>query len=84
MDPDHHASRELDGFSLVLPLPYRIAVILVAGVYWSRMGIYLLEDGIADAWTLAIGVWGWGLNLHYLSAVKIVCFMAVRAATTQC
>ncbi|KAL1957085.1 hypothetical protein VTO42DRAFT_6343 [Malbranchea cinnamomea] len=47
MDPDHHAPSELDGFSLVLPLPYRIAVILVAGV------------------------WGWGLNLHYLTALKI-------------
>lgn len=32
MDPDHHAPPELDGFSLVLPLPYRIAVILVAGM----------------------------------------------------
>ncbi|KAK2871883.1 hypothetical protein FQN49_002737 [Arthroderma sp. PD_2] len=38
---------KLDGFSLVLPLPYRVAVILVAGV------------------------WGWGLNVHYLTAVKI-------------
>ncbi|PGH27857.1 hypothetical protein AJ80_00407 [Polytolypa hystricis UAMH7299] len=46
MDPDN-AHPQLDGFSLVLPLPYRVAVILVAGV------------------------WGWGLNLHYLSLVKI-------------
>ncbi|QVM13676.1 protein-ER retention protein [Coccidioides posadasii str. Silveira] len=46
MDPDHHAAKP-EGFNLVLPLPYRVAVILVAGV------------------------WGWGLNLHYLSAVKI-------------
>ncbi|PGH11492.1 hypothetical protein AJ79_04867 [Helicocarpus griseus UAMH5409] len=50
MDPDHGAHRKLDlpdGFSLYFPLPYRVALILVAGV------------------------WGWGLNLHYLSAVKI-------------
>ncbi|WEW60062.1 protein-ER retention protein [Emydomyces testavorans] len=47
MDPDHHASVNLEGFNLILPLPYRVAVILVAGV------------------------WGWGLNLHYLSALKI-------------
>ncbi|EFR01861.1 ERD1 [Nannizzia gypsea CBS 118893] len=40
-------SPKLDGFSLVLPLPYRVAVILVAGV------------------------WGWGLNVQYLTAVKI-------------
>ncbi|KAI1975929.1 protein-ER retention protein [Ophidiomyces ophidiicola] len=47
MDADHHGSANLEGFNLLLPLPYRVAVILVAGV------------------------WGWGLNLHYLSLVKI-------------
>lgn len=39
---------ELDTFSLILPLPYRIAVIFV------------------------LGVWAWGVNLHYLSLIKIV------------
>ncbi|KAK2751915.1 protein-ER retention protein [Onygenales sp. PD_40] len=50
MDPDHDAHRkldQLDTFGLFFPLPYRVAIILVAGV------------------------WGWGFNLHYLSAVKI-------------
>ncbi|EEQ91882.2 protein-ER retention protein [Blastomyces dermatitidis ER-3] len=50
MDPDHDVNRNLDQlsrFSLFFPLPYRVAIVLVAGV------------------------WGWGLNLHYLSAVKI-------------
>lgn len=34
MGPDQHA--QLDGFSLVLPFPYRVAVILVAGMRFSR------------------------------------------------
>ncbi|KAF2156974.1 EXS-domain-containing protein [Myriangium duriaei CBS 260.36] len=38
---------ELDSFSLILPLPFRVAIILV------------------------LGVWAWGLNLHYLRAIKI-------------
>ncbi|KAM5471163.1 protein-ER retention protein [Microsporum audouinii] len=47
MGPGTLEPPRLDGFSLVLPLPYRVAVILVAGV------------------------WGWGLNVQYLTAVKI-------------
>lgn len=31
MDGDPGAEAALDGFSLVLPLPYRVAIILVAG-----------------------------------------------------
>ncbi|KGY14478.1 hypothetical protein PABG_12664 [Paracoccidioides brasiliensis Pb03] len=42
MDPG-----QLTRFNLFFPLPYRVAIVLVAAV------------------------WGWGLNLHYLSAVKI-------------
>ncbi|KAJ9388761.1 hypothetical protein DTO063F5_2409 [Paecilomyces variotii] len=38
---------ELDGFSVLFPLPYRLALIVVAGF------------------------WGWGVNLHYLSKLKI-------------
>ena len=32
MDGDPAVEPELDSFSLVLPLPYRIAIILVAGI----------------------------------------------------
>ncbi|KAH9860449.1 hypothetical protein J1614_011780 [Plenodomus biglobosus] len=38
---------DIDGFSRVLPLPYRVALIIV------------------------LGIWAWGLNLHYLSLIKI-------------
>ncbi|KAL1302239.1 hypothetical protein AAFC00_002663 [Neodothiora populina] len=47
MDGDPAVEPELDSFSLVLPLPYRVALIIV------------------------LGVWAWGLNLHYLHLVKI-------------
>ncbi|KAM0802530.1 EXS family-domain-containing protein [Usnea florida] len=47
MDKDPAVEPELDTFSRILPLPYRIAVILV------------------------LGVWAWGVNLHYLSVIKI-------------
>ncbi|MCJ1262057.1 protein-ER retention protein [Lobaria immixta] len=47
MDGDPAVEPELDTFSLILPLPYRVAVILV------------------------LGVWAWGLNLHYLAILKI-------------
>ncbi|GAM88832.1 hypothetical protein ANO11243_068660 [Dothideomycetidae sp. 11243] len=38
---------DLDSFGLLLPLPFRVAIIIV------------------------LGVWAWGLNLHYLRAIKI-------------
>ncbi|KAK3167883.1 hypothetical protein OEA41_004329 [Lepraria neglecta] len=47
MEQDPNVETGLDTFSLILPLPYRIAVIFV------------------------LGVWAWGLNLHYLSILKI-------------
>lgn len=47
MDADHEKEIHLDGFSKVLPLPYRVATIIV------------------------LGIWAWGLNLHYLSLIKI-------------
>ncbi|KAF2737887.1 EXS-domain-containing protein [Polyplosphaeria fusca] len=47
MDGDPAVEPELDGFSRVLPLPYRVALIIV------------------------LGIWCWGLNLHYLSLVRI-------------
>lgn len=48
MDGDPAVESEIDSFSLVLPLPYRVAIIVV------------------------LGIWAWGLNLHYLHLVKIV------------
>ncbi|KAL8650463.1 MAG: hypothetical protein Q9210_003804 [Variospora velana] len=47
MDGDPAVESELDSFSLILPLPFRIAFILV------------------------LGVWAWGVNLHYLYLLKI-------------
>lgn len=47
MDADHVKEIHLDGFSKVLPLPYRVASIIV------------------------LGIWAWGVNLHYLSLIKI-------------
>ncbi|KAI9832431.1 MAG: hypothetical protein M1819_004420 [Sarea resinae] len=47
MDGDPRVEPALDSFSLFLPLPYRVSLILV------------------------LGVWAWGLNLHYLSLIKI-------------
>ncbi|OCK75967.1 EXS-domain-containing protein [Lepidopterella palustris CBS 459.81] len=47
MDGDPAVEPELDAFSRVLPLPYRVALIIV------------------------LGIWAWGLNLHYLSLIKI-------------
>ncbi|KAF2644146.1 protein-ER retention protein-like protein [Massarina eburnea CBS 473.64] len=47
MDGDPAVEPELDGFSRVLPLPYRVALIIV------------------------MGIWAWGLNLHYLSLIRI-------------
>ncbi|KAG9206351.1 hypothetical protein B5807_01770 [Epicoccum nigrum] len=47
MDGDPAVEPELDGFSRVLPLPYRVALIIV------------------------LGIWAWGLNLHYLSLIRI-------------
>ena len=49
MDGDPSVEPTLDTFSLILPLPYRIGVIFV------------------------LGIWAWGVNLHYLSFLKIVC-----------
>ncbi|EUC41177.1 hypothetical protein COCMIDRAFT_106872 [Bipolaris oryzae ATCC 44560] len=47
MDGDPAIEPEIDGFTRILPLPYRVALIIV------------------------LGIWAWGLNLHYLSLIKI-------------
>ncbi|KAF9886035.1 protein-ER retention protein [Aspergillus nanangensis] len=45
MGPDQHA--QLDGFSLLLPFPYRVAVILIAGFWaWGFNLQYLLKKNI--------------------------------------
>ena len=63
MDGDPTVEPLLDTFSLILPLPYRIAVILVLGMP-DRILVQLISDKI-------LGVWAWAVNLHYLSVLKI-------------
>lgn len=58
MDGDPAVEPEVDSFSLVLPLPYRVAIIIV------------------------LGVWAWGLNLHYLHLIKIVRLKALNDAAS--
>ncbi len=66
MDADPAVEPELDTVSLILPLPYRIAVIFVLGMrHCNSNFLCALADGIA-------GVWAWGVNLHYLNILKIV------------
>lgn len=67
MDGDPAIEPELDTFSLYLPLPYRVAFILVLGtmLIQARMDREYVIDCLA-------GIWAWGLNLHYLSILKIV------------
>lgn len=66
MDGDPAVEPELDAFSLLLPLPYRIAVILVLGMR------YPLPTSQCSVANTLLGVWAWGVNLHYLSILKIV------------
>ena len=66
MDGDPTVERELDTFSLILPLPYRVAIIIV-------LGMSTFPDYCAALLTLMPGVWAWAINLHYLSILKIVC-----------
>jgi len=61
MDVSHPppAKSDISTFELIFPLPYRIAILLVAGV------------------------WGWGLNLHYLKLIKIDVPSLIRYPTRQ-
>jgi hypothetical protein len=43
MDGDPAVEPESDGFSLILPLPYRVAIILVAG---EKIALFEVEDAI--------------------------------------
>lgn len=66
MDGDPAVEPELDSFSLLLPLPYRVALIIVLGnsrISCRSNSLFL---------TVFIGVWAWGVNLHYLHLLKIV------------
>ena len=66
MDADPALEPELDTFSLILPLPYRVAVIFVLGKSQFSPD---LQRPLTNA---SPGVWAWGVNLHYLSILKIV------------
>ena len=66
MEADPAVEPALDTVSLLLPLPYRIAVIFVLGMRHCDLDrVCALADRIA-------GVWAWGVNLHYLTILKIV------------
>ncbi len=66
MDADPAVEPELDTVSLILPLPYRIAIIFVLGMPHCELHFICVPiNGIA-------GVWAWGVNLHYLTILKIV------------
>lgn len=67
MDGDSAVEPALDTFGLILPLPYRVALILVAGGLLTALLLRLHFSNEPP------GVWAWGLNLHYLSILRIVC-----------
>ena len=77
MDLDVGVEPELDTFSLILPLPYRVAIILVTGIDQVLDLNCRWEYGTDERNT---GIWAWGLNLHYLNIIQIVCHIltAVR------
>ena len=53
MDGDPAVEPELDTFSLILPLPYRIGVIVVLGMtYWTAA----LEWFYSDIFTRGVGL----------------------------
>ena len=74
MDGDPAVEPELDTFSLILPLPYRVAIILV-------LGMFTFAEYCAALLTLMPGVWAWAVNLHYLSILKIVCALNSKRFT---
>ena len=66
MEADPAVEPALDTVSLLLPLPYRISVIFVLGMRQCDVDhLRARADAIA-------GVWAWGVNLHYLTILKIV------------
>jgi hypothetical protein len=66
MGPDQHA--QLDGFSLFLPFPSRVAVLLVAGKYI----VFGRRSSIENMLIPLLGFWGWGANLQFLQQNNIV------------
>jgi hypothetical protein len=72
MDGDPSVEPELDSFSRTLPLPYRVALLVVLGISpfsSSAMSRTASANCLADT---GIGVWAWGANLQYLHGAKIV------------
>jgi hypothetical protein len=67
MDGDPAVEPELDGFSRVLPLPYRVSLIIVMGTSTSPFS----SPAPSSSQLTPPGIWAWGLNLHYLSLIKI-------------
>lgn len=81
MDGDPAVESELDSFSLILPLPYRVAIILVLGehriCHWSVWRERERERERQHILTTQTGVWAWASNLQYLALVKIVSILSV-------
>lgn len=69
MDGDPAVEPELDSFSLTLPLPYRVALLVVLGTYHHCPPPFCPQLQYADD---SKGVWAWGANLQYLNGAKIV------------
>lgn len=65
MDGDPAVEPELDSFSLTFPLPYRVGFIVTLG---NPPQVSQTPPGNADGY---VAVWGWGINLHYLHALKV-------------
>jgi hypothetical protein len=65
MDLDPSVEPELDSLSLTLPLPYRVALIVVLGMWKSYKGSGVYTETL-------VAVWAWGANLHYLALLRIV------------
>jgi hypothetical protein len=64
MDDKSIVGLELDKFSRFLPLPYRVAIIIVLGEY------PIVNFRISL--TFQTGIWAWAANLHYLAILRIV------------
>ena len=72
MDGDPAVEPELDSFSRTLPLPYRVALTVVLGMYLPSPIVNSVASPFLTLIDSDIGVWAWGANLQYLTAAKIV------------
>ena len=64
MDGDPTVEPDLDAFSLFLPLPYRVAIIILLGRSSQPTELFSM--------LISLGIWAWAINLHSLSLAKIV------------